>query len=70
MIHYSIAFQPHPTKYYSPFNIKKTSLEIGIMNSYMVLIMWQVLFFALFTYLISTKPYKIGCMIHFTGEEI
>ena len=23
MIHYSIAFQPHPTKYYSPFNIKK-----------------------------------------------
>ena len=39
------------------------------MNSYMVLIMWQVLFFALFTYLISTKPNKVDCMIHFTGEE-
>ena len=23
MIHYSIEFQPHPMKYYSPFNIKK-----------------------------------------------
>ena len=39
------------------------------MNSYMVLIMWQVLFFALFTYLISTKPNKVDCMIHFTREE-